>query len=99
MAAPHIELTVFADEVKYLAQLFRQLAIVADAFGELRQLLTPGDWLRHLVQPAQDQVSARLQIVTQAHRIAAGGDIFQALAVDRLKHKGGGCRAIATIFV
>ena len=38
-------------------------------------------------------------MMSQAHRIPAGGDKFQTLAVNRLKHDGCRRRAITTVFI
>ena len=99
MTAAHIQLAVLANELEYLAQLLRQFAVLADALGELRQLLAVGDGLRHFVQAAQNQIGAVLQTLPQPHRVPAGGDDLQAVVVDRLEHDSCGRCAIATILV
>ena len=81
------------------AQPFGEFAIVADRFGELSQLLAPRDWHCHLFEPAQYDPQPFLQILTQAHGVAAGDDVFQPLAVNRLEYDGGGRCAIAALFI
>ena len=51
------------------------------------------------VQPAQDDIETLQQIVTQAHRVAASGNIFQSLIVNRLEDDGGGCCSVAGLFI
>ena len=99
VAAADIQLTVFADEVEDLAQLLRQFTVVANALGQLRQLLLSGDGLCHFVERKQDDIKAFPKMMSQAHRIPAGGDKFQTLAVNRLKHDGCRRRAIAAVFI
>ena len=97
--AAHIKLAMLADEVEDLAQLLRQFAVLADALCQLRQLLAARDGLCHVLQLTDDQLSALLQALTQTHGVRAGGDELQALIVYRLEDEGGGCCAVAAIFV
>ena len=58
MPAPHIQLPVFADEVEDFAQLLRQFTVVADALGQLRQLLFTRYRRGHVGERVEDDIKA-----------------------------------------
>ena len=94
-----VQLAIAADDVEDFAQHFRQGPVVANGFGHLRQLAFAGDRRGQLVQARERLRQGALQVMPQAHGIAAGRQIVDAAPVNRPQQNRGRGAAVAHCIV